>query len=70
MFLRYKLSKNEHLMLPHSEYHFKRVSMLYFSMNDGKFAGISNGLTPEGARVSMAQASFIWERDLTVPLLC
>ena len=44
--------------------------MFYFSMNDGKFSGITNGLTPEGEKVSMAKAEFIWERDFSVPLLC
>jgi hypothetical protein len=39
-------------------------------MNEGKFAGITNGLTPEGEKVSMTKAGFIWERDFSVPLLC
>ena len=63
MFLKYKLSKNEHLSLPHSEYHHKRAAMFYFNMNDGKFSGITNGLTREDKRISMANSGFIWERD-------
>jgi hypothetical protein len=37
--------------------------MFYFNINDGKFAGITNGLTREDKRISMAESGFIWERD-------
>lgn len=47
VFLKYWMTKNENLIIPNSQYHYKRAAMFYFDMNEGKFAGIANGFTPE-----------------------
>jgi hypothetical protein len=46
MFLNYYLTKPEHLYMPMSEYNFKRAAIFYFTMTDGMYPGLTNGMIP------------------------
>ena len=60
IFLKYWMSKVENIYIPFSEYYYRRGSLFYFSMNEGRLSGISNGFTPESEKVSLYGSRFLW----------